>query len=133
MSAATDTASDLLKMAAGTPLFGVASIGSYYAAVMKNDEREPIKGWFTLAAGVALVAWLTLFVCLAAPAVLHSWTARGTVEPVLVTLSGTWVVSLVFIAVALTRTRQVCAYLLDSYHQGHTPWMLRWLRRWLKD
>ena len=59
---ATDTAENLMKFAAGPAFLGIAGLITYATKVLGSDERSSKKGWFALAAGIALVLWLAVFV-----------------------------------------------------------------------
>jgi hypothetical protein len=84
-------------------------------------------------AGLLLLIWLALFVILAMPTVLASWTARGNVQPTLVLLSATWLIAIGLTVVAILRAKIVAQYLVDSYPPEADPWLVRRFRSWLAD
>ena len=128
---ATDTAENLMKFAAGPAFLGIAGLITYATKVLGSDERSSKKGWFALAAGIALVLWLAVFVAWASSTVLRSWRSDEGVKVQLVLLSATWFVSIGTIVAALLRWRSVARYLTESYHSDGAPWLINQLRRLL--
>jgi hypothetical protein len=131
MSPDVDTAKDLLQLAGGPSVLGVGALLTYTSSTFTDSRRIASKGWLALGAGSALLCWLLLFLVLSAPTVWASLTARGPVEPILVLLAAAWVISAALVLVVSWKAPIALRYLIESYRSDETPWMLRWLRRWL--
>lgn len=127
-----DAAKDLITLAGGPSIFGVAALLGYLAATLAKPEREPRKGWYLLGGGLLLIAWLVMFVIIAAPTVFASWTGGGVMNPNLVLLSATWLIVIVLAIVLVAHTNTVATYLAESYPDGQGPWMVRLIRRLAK-
>lgn len=132
MSNTVELAKDLMALAAGPAILGVSALFVYARSALDAPQRIPAKGWLTVGAGLVIVAWNLLFLLLSAPTVLQSWAARGSVSPVLVLLSATWIVSMGLVIVALLNGRRAVRYLLDSYPPASRPGFLRLLARMLR-
>lgn len=131
MAASTDVAEDLLTFAGGPSILSVAVLLTYARGVLNSSDRVPGKGWLTLGAGVLLCGWMLLFLGLACPTVLRSWTSHGDVQPKLVLLSATWFAAIGLLVTAVAKAPSVARYLSDSYRQGEGPWLVRIMRRML--
>ncbi|GAA3716312.1 hypothetical protein GCM10022204_40050 [Microlunatus aurantiacus] len=114
-------AKDLITLAGGPSIFGVAALLGFLASTLAKTERDPRKGWYLLGGGLLLTGWLVMFIVIAAPTVVASWTATGVVSPTFVLLSATWLVTIVLTIVLVSHTRAVLVYLTDSYPPGAGP------------
>lgn len=128
MSAATDQAEDLLKLAGGPSLIAVSAALGYAKAVLGDKKRKPRKGWAALGAGALGVAWLVVFIVLAAPTIWHSLTAEGPVEPLLVLLALTWACAVGLCLFALAHVRKLVRYLAQAYPPTSEPSVVRGAR-----
>jgi len=120
---------DLLTFAGGPSILGVGALLGYGRGVLKGSDRTPAKGWLTLGAGLLLCGWLLLFLALACPTVLRSWTASGEVQPKLVLLTATWLAAIGLLGTALAKAPAAGRYLSESYRAGEGPWLVRVMRR----
>lgn len=129
MAASTDVAADLLTFAGGPSILSVVVLLGYARSVLNSSDRTPAKGWLTLGAGVLLCGWMLLFLALACPTVLRSWSWHGDVQPKLVLLSATWFAAIGLLVTALAKAPSAARYLSESYHAGEGPWLVRVIRR----
>lgn len=127
-----DAAKDLMTLAGGPAIFGVAALLGFLASTLAKAERAPRKGWYLLGGGLLLTGWLVMFIVIAAPTVIASWTAAGVVSPTFVLLSATWLITIVLTIVLVTNTRAVLLYLTDSYPAGAGPRTVQLFRRLVK-
>lgn len=129
MAAMVDTAKDLMTFAGGPSMIGTAGLLAYARKVLDSSERDPSKGWLALGAGVALMAWMAVFLTWAAPTVLRSWRADGDANVTLVLLSVTWLAAGVLVVLLLRGAPSAARYLTEAYREGEGPWLVRVLRR----
>jgi hypothetical protein len=129
MANSVETAKDLMTVVAGPSLLGTAALLTYAKKVFDAPERKPAKGWLAVLAGLALCAWMTVFVVWAAPTVVRSWTSDGEANATLALLSATWLVALGFILVLLVRFPTAARYLAEAYRTDQGPLPVRLLRR----
>lgn len=127
-----DAAKDLITLAGGPSIFGVAALLGFLASTLAKPERDPRKGWYLVGGGLLLTSWLLMFIIIAAPAVLASWTSNGVLSPTLVLLSATWLITITLTIVLVTHTKAVVTYLADSYSPGEGPRPVELMRRLLK-
>lgn len=126
-----DAAKDLITLAGGPSIFGVAALLGFLASTLAKPERDPRKGWYLLGGGLLLTSWLLMFIIIAAPAVFASWTSNGALAPALVLLSATWIVTITLAIVLVAHTKAVATYLADSYPPAEGPWPVQCIRRLL--
>lgn len=126
-----DAAKDLITLAGGPSIFGVAALLGFLASTLAKPERDPRKGWYLLGGGLLLTSWLLMFIIIAAPAVFASWTGNGAVAPAFVLLSATWIVTITLTIVLIAHTKAVAAYLADSYPPAEGPRAVKLIRRLL--
>jgi hypothetical protein len=129
MPSDTDTATQLMTLVGGPPIVGVGALLTYARGVLKSNARVPAKGWRTMGAGIALCAWLLLFIGLAAPTVFRSWPVEGDPQSSLILLSATWVAALVLLVTVISKGPEVARYLSEAYRQGEGPWLVLVMRR----
>lgn len=100
--------------------------------ILKSDDRSPVWAWLMVAAGALSVVLCVTFIGLSSARVFASWVATGTVEPVLVLLSLAWFVAIAAIITVLVSVKRACRHLVECYHADDTPFVVRWLRRWVE-
>jgi hypothetical protein len=127
--AATDTATNLMTFVAGPSLLGIATMMKFSGEVLKDRARVPRTGWLALGAEVVVALWTALFVVLAAPTMLRSWTADGAVEPTLVLLTATALVAIGVLAVSASRVMPTLRYVDDSHRPDDHGWAIDLIRR----
>jgi hypothetical protein len=125
-----DAAKDLISLAGGPSIFGVAAVLVYLTSTLSKPERSSQKGWYILGAGALLAAWMVMFISLAAPTVFGSWSP-GVVSPTLVLLSATWLIAVVLVVVLVAHAKSAASYLAESYADGEGPWLVKTIRKWL--
>ena len=81
MAASTDVAESLIKLAAGPSILGVTALLGYAYVILKDDQRSAGKGWLTLGAGLLVCGWMLVFLVLACPTVLRSWSRAARCTP----------------------------------------------------
>lgn len=129
MSATTDTAKDLVAFLAGPPAAGTAILFGYVSKVMTSRKRSKRKGWTVVGAGLLLATWFVLFLIMAFPPMVGSWTSDGDLEPLLVLLSGAGAVAVGGLILLFTQVGRVARYLSGAYHRDDAPWHVRFLRK----
>jgi hypothetical protein len=127
----SETARDLLLMAASPPFVGVWALVVYAGRTLSGNTRTPGRGWMTLIFGIVLVLWFGVFLWLATPLVAAALAADTDAAPIFVILAFTWIAVLALLVFLLTRTKQVCRYLVESYRPDRDPWLVARLRRWV--
>jgi len=127
--AATDTATSLMTFVGGPSLVGIAAMTKFSGDVLNDLARVPRKGWLALGAEVIVVLWMALFVALAAPTMMRSWTADGAVEPTLVLLNATTVVAAAVLSMSVSRIAPTLRYIDESYREDDHGWAIDLVRK----
>lgn len=124
-----DVAGDLITLAGGPSIFGVAALLAYLASTLAKPERDPRRAAYLLGGGLLLTGWLVMFIVVAAPTVFASWKATETVSPTYVLLSATWLITIILTAVLVGHARAVLTYLTDCYPKANGPRFVELVRR----
>jgi hypothetical protein len=126
---ATDTAASLMTFVGGPSLVGIAAMTKFSGEVLNDLARVPRKGWLALGAEVVVVLWMVLFVAVAAPTMVRSWTADGPVEPTLVLLSATGFVAIAVLGMSASRIGPTLRYVDESYRTDDHGWGIDLVRK----
>ena len=74
-------AKDLITLAGGPSIFGVAALLGFLASTLAKTERDPRKGWYLLGGGLLLTGWLVMFIVLIILSVLAGiYAGRGALR-----------------------------------------------------
>jgi hypothetical protein len=113
----------------GPALVGIAAMTKFSSEVLNDPARVPRKGWLALGAEVIVVLWMALFVALAVPTMVRSWTADGPVEPTLVLLSATAFAAVAVLGMSASRMESTLHYVDESYPPDDHGWAIDLVRK----
>lgn len=123
---------DLLLILGGPTGVGLVFLLGFSWRVLASEDRSPVWGWLTVAAGALSTGLCVTFIALSSQRVFASWMATGSVDAILVLLSLSWFLAIASLITVLLSVKRICRYLAESYHPDDTPYVVRRFRRWVK-